>query len=48
MSALNTFNVFVIQGILGPTLFSIYISCLYTASKLFKLMYADDTAGQKP
>jgi hypothetical protein len=45
VSALNTFHKSVIQGILGPTLFSIYINGLYTASNLFKLMFPNDTAG---
>jgi hypothetical protein len=44
LSAETTFNISVIQGsILGPILF--LINDLYNASNLFKLMFADDTAG---
>jgi hypothetical protein len=40
------FNISVIQGsILGPIFFLIYINDLYSASDLFKVMFADDTAG---
>jgi hypothetical protein len=46
LSNSSTCNISVIHGnILGAILFLIYINNLYSASKLFKLMFADDMAG---
>ncbi len=45
LSLEKTFNISVIQGILSPILFLIYINDLYSVTDLLTLMFADDTAS---